>query len=133
MKRTIGIMVGLLMAASMTQAQMPSFDFHSTSMMAEDESYMQSPVSIQADEYPTSVNMPALDISRLNAMHQETMRLASEKAEKEAEEEMMANIRRAKPITGGEDMPVGDGLLALMLMAVGYVGARRLYVCRKKQ
>ena len=129
MKRIVGMMVGLLMAATMTQAQMPVLDFNSTSMMAGE--YEQT--AAVNDEYVQEVAMPALDISRLNAMSQEAMRVANEKAEKEAEEELQRQLRKARPITGGEDMPVGEGLLVLMALALGYFGARRLYVYREKQ
>ena len=30
--------------------------------------------------------------------------------------------RKAPPITGGDDMPVGDGVWVLLLMAAGYAG-----------
>lgn len=61
------------------------------------------------------VSMPALAVHEKNA---EALAGAAQ-----ADDESQAQIRRVKPINGDEygDMPVGDALLPLLLMAIGYV------------
>ena len=42
--------------------------------------------------------------------------------------------RKAPPITGGDDMPVGDGVWVMMMLALGYAGwmMRRVRACRSR-
>ena len=114
------ILAVALMATAAVQAQMPVLDFSTTSAVAEYENEIENEQQC----------LPAIDISRINAMNQEAMKVAEKAAEKEAEEELQRQLRKAKPITGGEDMPLGEGLLALIVMAVVFSVA--IYLRRRK-
>ena len=65
------------------------------------------------------VSMPAL------ATHEKNADALASAAQ--ADDETQAQVRRVRPIDGDEngDMPVGDALLPLLLMAIGYVVWRR--------
>ena len=65
------------------------------------------------------VSMPAL------ATHEKNADALARAAQ--ADDESQAQVRRVRPIDGDEngDMPVGDALLPLLLMAIGYVVWRR--------
>ena len=65
------------------------------------------------------VSMPAL------ATHEKNADALASAAQ--ADDETQVQVRRVRPIDGDEngDMPVGDALLPLLLMAIGYVVWRR--------
>ena len=80
-------------------------------------SYQQSAVSHQNEGNNLNASVPTVSMPALSLHNQNVMAIADALNE---DADLTADRRKAPPITGGEDMPVGEGLLVLMILTMVY-------------